>query len=100
MPVLAGTPGYVLVALQAVQTDAAQVITGRNWQPGVIPSRVRKIELLHQCGWISVQQLCVYTSVIEVHKILQSKQPQYLYEKLTASSRMQEVNKTRQKFKF
>ena len=50
MPVWAGTPGYVLVALQAVQTDAAQVITGRNWQPGAKPSRVRTVELRHQCG--------------------------------------------------
>ena len=75
-------------------------LTGRNWLPGEGPRRVSTAELLQQCGWMSVHQLGVYTSGVEVHKILQSKQPKYLYEKLTASSRMQVPHRTRQHFQF
>ena len=100
MPVWSGAPGYVLTALQAVQTEVARVVTGRNWQPGGGPRRVKTRELLQQCGWMSVQQLGVHTSVMEVHRILQNKQPQYLYKKLTARTRAQGVHRTRQNYQF
>ena len=79
-------------------TEAARVVTGRNWQPGGGPSRVKTSELLQQCGWMSVHQLGVHTSVMEVHRILQNKQPQYLYEKLTARTWAQGVHRTRQNY--
>ena len=97
MPVWAGAPGYLIAALQTVQTEAARVVTGRNWEvPGV--RRVRTSELLQQCGWLSVSQLCVYTSLNEVHKVLKNKEPRYLYEKLTGGREATDHHRTRQQY--
>ena len=73
MPVWAGAPDYLIASLQTIQIEAAGVVTGRNWVPGAGPRRVPTAELLQQCGWLSLQQLGVDTSVAEVHK-----EPRYL----------------------
>ena len=47
--------------------------------------RVSTADLLQQCGWLSVRQLCQYVSVVELHKVLCYKEPKYLYDKPTKS---------------
>ena len=85
MPVWAGCPDYLLTVLQGLQNEAARIVTGSNWEiVGV--RRVSTAELLRQCGWLSVRQLCVYTSLVELQKVVINKEPRYLYEKLTGGS--------------
>ena len=41
------------------------------------------MELLRQCGWLSVRQLVYYHSVVQVHKTIITKFPKYIYRKLS-----------------
>ena len=59
-------------SLQAIQNKAAQAVTRGDWSA---PSK----ELLRQCGWLSVNQLIFYHSVLLVYKVKQSKHPRYLH---------------------
>ena len=42
-------------------------------------------EMLHQCGWLSVQQLVVYQTVVMVYKILKNQSPSYLHSMFSTS---------------
>ena len=59
-------------SLQVLQNKVAQVVTRLDWSA---PSKL----LLQQCGWLSVNQLIFYHSVLLVFKVRQSKSPKYLY---------------------
>ena len=59
-------------ALQVLQNKMAKVVTRQNWTTS---SKV----LLQQCGWLSVNQLIFYHSVLLVPKVRQDKSPKYLY---------------------
>ena len=59
-------------SLQIIQNKVAQVVTRRDWS-------VSTKELLSQCGWLSVNQLAFYHSVLLVFKVRQSREPRYLY---------------------
>jgi hypothetical protein len=63
-----GCSSYLLNTLQVIQNKAARVVTKLDWST---PTE----ELLKQCGWLIVQQLAVYHSVLVVYKVLQSKSP-------------------------
>ena len=58
--------------LQSLQNKAARAVTKLDWYT---PTS----ELLKQCGWLSVQQLIAYHSLILVYKVMQAKSPKYLY---------------------
>ena len=45
------------------------------------PSRI----LLKKCGWLSVKQLVFYHRVLTAHKIVQTKAPMYLHQKMITS---------------
>ena len=64
------------LSLQKIQNKAARIVTRANW---FTPTE----DLLLQCGWLSVNQLIVYHSLILVYKVLDKKSPVYLYEKLS-----------------
>ena len=59
-------------SLQAIQNKAAQAVTRGDWSA---PSK----ELLRQCGWLSVNQLIFYHSVLLVYKVKQRTHPRYLH---------------------
>ena len=59
-------------ALQVCQNKVAQVVTRKDWTTS-------KKVLLQQCGWLSVNQLIFYHSVLLVFKVRQNKSPRYLY---------------------
>ena len=59
-------------SLQIIMNKVARVVTRLDWST---PAR----ELLAQCGWLSVNQLIFYHSVLQVHKVKLSKTPKYLY---------------------
>ena len=74
IPLWAGCENYLLQALQRIQNKAARVVTR---------SDLSTAGHLGQCGWLSVQQLAVYQTCILVHKVLESRTPQYLYSMFT-----------------
>ena len=72
-----GTEEYLLQSLQIIQNKAARRVAKRGIYTHVV-------DLLRQCGWLSVKQLVVYHSVILVYKTLQTTFPRYIYSKLTS----------------
>ena len=60
-------------SLQIIQNKVARVVTRLDWSTSVK-------ELLKQCGWLSVNQLIFYHSVLLVYKVRMSKTPRYLYK--------------------
>ena len=63
---------YLIRSLQTIQSQAARAITKREWD---MPRK----EHLKQCGWLSVNQLSVYHTVVLVHNILLTGQPLELF---------------------
>ena len=70
-----GTEDYLLKSLQVVQNKAARSVSRRGRYTPVV-------DLLRQCGWLSVRQLVYYHSVILMYKALQTTFPRYIYNKL------------------
>ena len=71
-----GAEDYLLNALQVQQNKCARFVTKRGIYTPVV-------ELLRQCGWLSVRQLVYYHSVVQVHKTIITKFPKYIYRKLS-----------------
>ena len=59
-------------SLQIILNKAARVVTRLDWTTSTK-------ELLSQCGWLSVDQLIFYHSVLQLHKVRLSGTPMYLY---------------------
>ena len=70
-----GTEEFLLNSLQIVQNKAARFVSNR----GVYSSGV---EVLKECGWLSIRQLVFYHSVISIYKTLQTSFPKYIFNKL------------------
>ena len=70
-----GAEDFLLKSLQVVQNKAARFVTRRGRYTPVM-------ELLRQCGWLSVRQLVFYHSVIIIYKTLQTSYPKYIFNKL------------------
>ena len=56
--------------LQVMQNKAAQVVT-------LSPPRAERSVMFNKLGWLTVSQLIFYHSVISVHKIRNSREPEY-----------------------
>ena len=65
---------YLMKSLQVLQNKAARIVTRSEWN-------TRTVVLLRQIGWLSVNQLVVYHSLILAFKIGKKKKPGYLNEK-------------------
>ena len=59
-------------SLQVLQNKVAQVVTRQDWNT---PSKV----LLQQCGWLSVNQMIFFHTVLLVFKVKLTRSPKYLY---------------------
>ena len=59
-------------SLQIVQNKVARIVTRLDWSTSAK-------QLLHQCGWLSVNQLIFYHSVLLIYKVRLSKTPRYLH---------------------
>ena len=78
--VLWGGCGQMLkYSLQIIQNKAARLVTGLDWSTSV------KVLLL-QCGWLSVNQLIFYHSVLQVFKVQNNKSPRYLHNMHSSST--------------
>ena len=70
-----GAAEYLLSSLQIIQNKAARQVTKRDKYTPIV-------ELLCQCGWLSVKQLVFYHSVIQIYKTKQTSYPKYISDKL------------------
>ena len=73
-----GSSKYLMKALQKAQNRAARFVTKLDWN-------TTTGELLRQCGWLSVQQLAVYHSVVMVYKVILNKSPKHLYSMFSST---------------
>ena len=70
-----GCSKYLIICLQSLQNRAARIVTRKDWFTSVKT-------LLLQCGWLSVNQLVVYHSLILVYQVKTSRKPFYFSNKL------------------
>ena len=70
-----GAADYLLSSLQIIQNKAARVVSKRDKYTPIV-------ELLCQCGWLSVRQLVFYHSVMQIYKTKQTSYPKYISDKL------------------
>ena len=59
-------------SIQVIQNRVARVITRNDWMTS-------SEENLRQIGWLSIYQLSVYFTIIQLHKVKQDKSPEKLY---------------------
>ena len=70
-----GAEKFVIRIIQVIQNRVARYVTGH----GLYTSTQI---LLRQCNWLCVKQLSVYHSTLQVYKIVASKEPKYLSQRL------------------
>ena len=80
LPLYGGLDVGDLKDLQVLQNKAAQIVT-------CSPPRSLRIPMYEKTGWLTVNQLVVYHTVINVYKIRCNKEPEALYSMLAADSR-------------
>ena len=72
IPLWGGCEKFLIRALQIVQNKAARSVTKLG--------RFTSVQtLLQQCGWLSVNQLVFYHTVVLLFKTLQNQSPEYLF---------------------
>ena len=64
-------------SLQIVQNKAARFVARRGIYTPVV-------QLLKECGWLSVRQLVRYHSILLIYKTIQTTSPKYIYSKLSS----------------
>ena len=69
-----GCSKYLIMCLQLIQNRAARIVTGKDWSTSVET-------LLLQCGWLSMNQLIAYHSLVLVYKIRTERKPHYFCER-------------------
>ena len=73
IPLWGGCEKFLIRALQIIQNKAARSVTKLG-----IFTPVQT--LLRQCGWLSVNQLVFFHTVISLYKTRQNETPKYLYD--------------------
>ena len=76
IPLIGGSPEYLITALQTLQNRAARLVTKSDW--GTSSS-----SMMSQIGWLSVRQLIVLQSLMIIFKTKNDRKPVYLYQKLS-----------------
>ena len=76
MPLWAGCDDNLVKALQVLQNKVARSVTKKN---RFTPTKT----LMKECGWLTVKQLMIYHSLVQLHKTIQSKKPEYLHKRVT-----------------
>ena len=71
-----GTEDYLLNSLQIVVNKAMRVVCN-------VGKSVTVEELQRRTRWLSVKQAAAYHSLMDARRILNTKQPRYLYQKLS-----------------
>ena len=92
MPVWGGCEGYLVKALQIQQNKAARHVTARGKYTPIK-------DLLHECGWLSVNQLIFFHTVLLLHKIINAGAPRTLFRMFSSDYVYNTRNKTAGKLK-
>lgn len=71
LPLFGGCNNSEVKALQVQQNRAAQIVLN-------MPTRTSRDYMFDKLGWMTVQQLIAYHTLITVFRIRQSKEPEYL----------------------
>ena len=69
-----GTEKFIVRVLQVMQNKAARCVTKQSW---FTPTRT----LLLQCNWLSIEQLIVFHTALQVWRIKTNKGPHYLHSR-------------------
>ena len=80
LPLFGGMDKGDMKDLQVMQNKAAQVVT-------LSPPRAERVTMYSKLGWLTINQLVFYHSVLAVYKIRISKEPTYLADILGRDSR-------------
>ena len=80
LPVFGGCEQYELESLQVMQNKAARIVTHSNFR------KPRK-DMYQDLGWLTINQLIYYHTVISVFKIRLTQEPEYLSTILNRTSR-------------
>ena len=78
MPLWIGAPAYLVNALQVQQLNAARVVCGYNsyyWSTS---------KLLNACGWLSIKQQMVASTVTMAHNIIMTGVPRNIHANLVS----------------
>ena len=62
----------LMSSLQVLQNRAAKLITKNDWSVSTETS-------LREPGWLSVYKLSQYHTILQIHKVKQSRTPEYMY---------------------
>ena len=73
-----GCQEYLLSALQIVQNEAMRAVCKRG-------RRYPIVKLLEETNWLNVRQLVFYHSVMQAWKVLNTRQPSYLHNRLVGN---------------
>ena len=84
LPVFGGCDVAQLKDLQIMQNKAAQVVCN-------MPNRSNRDYMFDKLGWLSVNQMVCYTSILEVFKIRYNMEPEYLYEIFSKENRLGKI---------
>ena len=84
LPLFGGMDNGDLKDLQVLQNKAAQIAT-------LSPPRAERLVLFNRLGWLTVNQLIFYHSVISIFKIRSSNEPEYLAEIFSKDSRNERI---------
>ena len=75
LPLFGGCNTSEIKVLQVQQNRAARIVLN-------LPPRSNRNSMYERLGWMSVQQLIVYHTLLAVHRIRKSKEPEYLASSL------------------
>ena len=76
-----GCDGYLMSALQIVQNKVMRSVCRKGKR---YPVKL----MLKEMNWMSVRQVAFFQSVMQVRKVLNTKQPAYLYDRLVGGNRL------------
>ena len=80
LPLFAGCDIAHIKAVQVLQNKAAQIVTNS-------PPRANRSEMYDKLGWLTVNQLAVYHTLLTVYKVRLAREPEYLSEVLIKDNR-------------
>ena len=84
LPVFGGCAKGDIEAIQVMQNKAARLVLG-------VGVRVSRQELFSKVGWMSVRQLIYYHTALCTFRILDSKEPEYLYSFMCRKNRSNRI---------
>ena len=84
LPVFAGCDQLDLEALQVMQNKAARIVTN-------LGIRTSRFEIFNQVGWMTVQQLSYYFTVLSTYRIREQQEPEYLFRIMGRDNRLEKI---------